>query len=188
MPKAVKYILAWSAVHLAYELRTQEGQVILRMQQEPSAWFSWLQEGISFAFTGRAPSPVCLLRQERKQRGAAYWYAYSRSRKTLRKKYVGKSAALTLARLEDIAQLLYAGQSHLASRQARPAQPKRAPVLAAPSSALTPPAAAAALSSPPPIAPGPSDAPLRTTKLHVPGVRRQLLHRPRLTARLQRGH
>ena len=69
MPKAVAYTLAWSSLHLAYELRAPDGNVALRMEHEEPAWFAWLARGISFAFEGRMPSSCCLLRQETKQRG-----------------------------------------------------------------------------------------------------------------------
>ena len=114
MPKAAAYTLAWSSLHLAYELRAPDGDVALRMQHEEPAWFTWLAQGTSFAFEGRTPADCCLLRQETKQRGDGYWYAYQRSGKKLRKKYVGKAAAVTLARLEEVARFLNAnhpGQS-----------------------------------------------------------------------------
>ena len=106
MPKAAAYTLAWSSLHLAYELRAPDGDVALRMQHEELAWFTWLAQGSSFAFEGRTPAGCCLLHQETKQRGTGYWYAYQRSGKKLRKKYVGKAAAVTLARLEEVAHSL----------------------------------------------------------------------------------
>src|SRR5690606_20983778 len=43
------------------------------------------------------------LRKERRQRGTAYWSAYRRQGQRLRKLYIGRSTALTEARLEEIA-------------------------------------------------------------------------------------
>ncbi len=162
MPKAAAYTLAWSSLHLAYELRAPDGDVALRMQHEESAWFAWLAQGSSFAFEGRTPAGCCLLHQETKQRGTGYWYAYQRSGKKLRKKYVGKAAAVTLARLEEVAHSL-------------------------PPSALAAPEESMARRSPPPNASDPPHDPLRATKLHVPRPHSHLLHRPHLTERLQRG-
>ena len=46
------------------------------------------------------------VRKERRQRGTAYWSAYRRQGQRLRKRYIGRSDALTQARLEEIAALL----------------------------------------------------------------------------------
>ena len=43
------------------------------------------------------------VRKERRQRGTAYWSAYRRQGQRLRKRYIGRSNALTQARLEQIA-------------------------------------------------------------------------------------
>jgi hypothetical protein len=43
------------------------------------------------------------VRKEQRQRGTAYWSVYRRQGQRLRKLYVGSSAALTKARLEEIA-------------------------------------------------------------------------------------
>jgi hypothetical protein len=90
MPKAVAYTLSWSSLHLAYELRAPDGDVVLRMQHEEPAWFTWLAQGTSFAFEGRTPADCCLLRQETKQRGAGYWYAYQRNGKKAQEEVCGK--------------------------------------------------------------------------------------------------
>jgi len=187
MPKAVAYTLAWSSQHLAYELRTPDGDVVLRMQHEEPAWFAWLARGTSFAFEGRTPASCCLLRQERKQRGAGYWYAYQRSGKKLRKKYVGKAAAVTLARLEEVARLLNANHPGQPPRQEMPTQPEMNLAHSLPPSALAAPEESMARCSPPPSASDAQHDPLRATKLHVPRPPSRLLHRPHLTERLQRG-
>ncbi len=43
------------------------------------------------------------IRKERRQRGGAYWVAYRRVAGRLRKVYIGRSAAVTQARLDMIA-------------------------------------------------------------------------------------
>ena len=188
MPQAVAYTLTWSGVHLAYELRAASGAVVLSMQHEDPAWFAWLAQGTPFAFEGKTASCRCLLRQETKQRGERYWYAYHRSGKTLRKKYVGKVAAVTLTRLEEVAHLLRANRSGQFPLQERPALqetnvPHTLPSVSA--SALAAPEGSAARHRSPLVPDVPPHDPLLATKLSVPRLRKPVLPRPRLTARLQ---
>jgi hypothetical protein len=54
-----------------------------------------------------SPEPVCSvspisLRKEQRRRGTL-WYAYKRNHGVLHKRYVGKSAALTSAKLDEVA-------------------------------------------------------------------------------------
>lgn len=74
------------------------------------AWFAWLElpttTHFSYALFNRSRGYIdgfMTVRKERRQRGAAYWSVYRRQGHHLRKVYVGASAALTLARLEQIA-------------------------------------------------------------------------------------
>ena len=50
------------------------------------------------------------VRKERRQRGGAYWTAYRRQGRRLRKIYLGPSASVTKARLREVAARLYAGE------------------------------------------------------------------------------
>ncbi len=68
-------------------------------------WFAWLARLPSFHFTGK--SGQFSARQERKQRGATYWYAYLKARNHRLKRYLGTTETLTLARLEETACLLH---------------------------------------------------------------------------------
>lgn len=79
------------------------------------AWFDWLPAATAFRYQsqrrriiiqGYGPilSPVSV-RKEKRRRGFL-WYAYLRSFGILHKRYVGKSEALTVARLEEIALIL----------------------------------------------------------------------------------
>lgn len=68
-------------------------------------WFVWLARLPSFHFTGK--SGQFSARQERKQRGAAYWYAYLKARNHRLKRYLGMTETLTLAKLEETASLLH---------------------------------------------------------------------------------
>lgn len=74
------------------------------------AWFAWLEEPtttrFSYALFNRTQGYIdgfFTLRKERRQRGTAYWSAYRRHGQRLRKFYIGRSTALTEARLEEIA-------------------------------------------------------------------------------------
>ena len=68
-------------------------------------WFLWLAGQTSFHFTGK--SEHFTARQERKQRGQTYWYAYLKARKVRHKRYLGPTRNLTLAKLEETADLLH---------------------------------------------------------------------------------
>jgi hypothetical protein len=74
------------------------------------AWFSWLEEATtrSFAYPiyNAAQGYIAAfltIRKERRQRGTAYWTAYSHVGGRLRKAYIGRSPAVTDARLRAIA-------------------------------------------------------------------------------------
>jgi LuxR family maltose regulon positive regulatory protein len=76
------------------------------------AWFAWLEAATTFRyhsqerqniFRGYGPLlPPISLRKEERRRGAL-WYAYKRRHGCLHKRYVGRSARLTLAKLDDVA-------------------------------------------------------------------------------------
>jgi hypothetical protein len=80
------------------------------LQLDTPAWFTWLEEATtrSFAYpidnAGQGYIEAFLtVRKERRQRGSAYWTAYSHVGGRLRKAYVGRSPAVTDARLRAIA-------------------------------------------------------------------------------------
>ncbi len=102
MPRSAGYILTWSSSRRAYELyESQEGNALDVIPGTP-AWSEWMNHISSFAFRGQNGSYTA--RQERKQRGGGYWYAYTRVVGKLTKRYLGKGVDLTLTRLEQIAQ------------------------------------------------------------------------------------
>ena len=79
---------------------------MLRIVPESPEWFAWLDQVSSFAFSGKSGHYTA--RKEAKQRGDRYWSAYLTTDEQLTKKYLGKTADLTLARLEHIAGMLSA--------------------------------------------------------------------------------
>src|SRR5438270_8845271 len=190
MPKAVS-TLSWSAAEETYILSEPHSGEDRSITPESPAWFAWLAERSSFAFHGQQGSYSALL--EAVQRGERYWYAYLRMGQKLRKKYLGKTADLTLARLEQVARLL---QSERASGgppdTALPAPHEPPPT---PAVVITPVQRTAAV--PVTVVEGPTHAqvampsdpltPLLSTKLHVPRSPARLVQRSRLIERLQQG-
>lgn len=78
-------------------------------------WFAWLDapenNGFAYALLNHAKGYIngfMTVRKERRQRGGAYWTAYRRQGRRLRKIYLGPSSALTEARLAEVAARLYA--------------------------------------------------------------------------------
>jgi hypothetical protein len=86
-----------------------EGHVQSRSNLVPDApdWFAWLAKLGSFHFAGKCGHFTA--RQERKQRGDVYWYAYLKAHNHRHKRYLGSTNKLTLAHLEQTAQALSLG-------------------------------------------------------------------------------
>ncbi|HEX8035179.1 MAG TPA: AAA family ATPase, partial [Ktedonobacterales bacterium] len=70
---------------------------------ESPAWFAWLEEARSFTFTGAAGTFTA---RHEERSGRHFWYAYRQQHGALRKTYLGRSAELTLSRLEQAATTL----------------------------------------------------------------------------------
>jgi LuxR family transcriptional regulator, maltose regulon positive regulatory protein len=180
MPKHATNILAWHKNNQTYDLSTSQGNDVLHMVLESPAWVAWLQSISSFAFHGKTGSYTA--RKEYKARGEGYWYAYARIEGKVTKRYLGPSADLTLAWLEQTAQELpsqrgiekLSEQVDLAQRPVNPlvrAEPLPADgVERRPSSTLQKLA-----------------EPLMATKVHVPRTHAAVIHRLRLVERLQQG-
>jgi len=185
MAKVPTYTLAWSSTIEAYELYQMRDRGMLSIIPGSPEWFAWLNQVFSFAFVGK--SGHFTARKEARQRGDRYWYAYLTTDEHLTKKYLGKTANLTMARLEQIADMLSAAQ-------VQPGQEK--PFRPAHSAAQTPPPASPATGTddevetvPPPLLAQQRTPlhPLLATKLHVPRPRTHLVPRAHLVERLQQG-
>jgi LuxR family transcriptional regulator, maltose regulon positive regulatory protein len=165
MPKTA-FTLSWSAASGTYAWSGEQGFEILSLVPDSPAWFAWLAELPSFAFHGQVGSYTA--RQERRGLDERYWYAYRRTGQKLRKKYLGKTTELALARLEQVAGLLEAERfpaglpAPSRSSQLEPHEPKASP-------------------------PGEPFHPLLSTKLHVPRLPVRLVPRARLIERLTQG-
>jgi len=189
MPKVPPYTVVWSAATQAYTLCACRDRSPLSIVPGSAAWFAWLDHTACFAFAGQAGQYTA--RKERKQRGTWYWYAYLRRDEQRTKAYLGKTPALTLARLEQVAQLL---QTRSAVRQAdrnsvpetlSPAEPTTVQI-------ATPPALRAMYVRAEEHGgrrtdPHQQGDPQLATKLYVPRRRAQLVSRSRLLARLAQG-
>lgn len=172
MPRTA-YALTWSASSQTYTLSRQQSGENLSLELDSLAWFAWLAGITSFTFHGQAGPYTA--RQEVVQRGTRYWYAYLRINRRLHKKYLGKTADLTLAHLEQVAHLLHAERTS-GGPSGIPLSASHAPVTVA----EDPSPAQIAIHSDPLI-------PLLSTKFHVPRLPAQLVHRSHLTERLQQG-
>jgi len=81
------------------------GKGAQRCVPDSPEWFAWLAGLSSFHFQGKGGHFTA--RQERKQRGETYWYAYRKAHKMRLKRYLGTTEKLTLAHLEQAACALH---------------------------------------------------------------------------------
>src|SRR6266702_4509422 len=104
MPRVPLHALIWSRDQGRYELYTR-GQFVQRFRSgDHQAWQSWLCQVTSLAF--HSPFGSLNVYQEARPRGGAYWYAYHTNRGGTRKHDLGRTAQVSLARLEAAAQAL----------------------------------------------------------------------------------
>src|SRR5437868_8715237 len=106
MPKAAVYAVIWSPERDRYELHQQGDRSHHPLHTEDRSGFIGLVDGSSFAFQGKHGRLT--LRKESRLYGEGYWYAYRSQGRRTRKKYLGRTPDLTIARLEDIAEALNA--------------------------------------------------------------------------------
>src|SRR2546425_4216389 len=102
MPKAALYRLAWVGEHQIYAWRSAHNQEQpLPVTPGSVEWFSWLSSTPSFTFSGKLGQLT--VRQEARGGAGTYWYAYRRYGDKMLKRYLGRTADLTPARLEEVA-------------------------------------------------------------------------------------
>src|SRR5215472_6996759 len=100
MPRAPLHVLIWSADQTLYELFTR-GQLVHRFRPaDDDLWRTWLAAHTAVVFQGRAGR--IHLHHEPRTRTTRYWYAYHVTRQRA-KRYLGPTAQLTFARLEQVA-------------------------------------------------------------------------------------
>src|SRR5712691_2932907 len=101
MPRSSLYALLWSEEYQQYEVHLR-GQLHQRFPPGESEAFSrWLSEQTSFAFAGQAGWLSVI--KEARSAGAGYWYAYRTQDRHTHKRYLGPTAKVTFARLEEAA-------------------------------------------------------------------------------------
>ena len=70
------------------------------------AWFSWLEAPTTTSFAYPLFDGFMTVRKDRRQRGSAYWSVFRRAGGGMRRVYIGRSVAVTGARLQAIARTL----------------------------------------------------------------------------------
>ncbi len=185
MPKAAPYRLSWDPEKGSYTLHDRRSERALSVAPDSQEWFDWLASIPSFTFRGQQGELT--VRQETRS-GCTYWYAYRRLGEKMAKRYLGRTAELTLARLEQVAAQLARAALHTGQetfvREASSAvmsdQKGMPSPIASRSSAMTARSAAPFLSY--------SLHDMRLgTKLHMPRPRTRLVRRNHLIERLQQG-
>ncbi len=136
MPRIPAHTLVWSEELRLYEHYTRGRRERSVRPADDADWQGWLALAGSFAFHGASGS--LNVYQEARPRGGRYWYAYHTVGRRTRKRYLGSSAGITLARLEETAGSL-AGETAAsvpAGADAGPPAVQHFPILA---SSLAPP-------------------------------------------------
>ncbi len=105
MAKTRQAALIWSQEDQQYLWRDEHYTDTIDLREEPEAWLKQLAAYTSFSFQGRE-GHLTLLKEARPRGGDGYWYAYRRQGKRTAKKYAGRTADLTAARLEQMARVL----------------------------------------------------------------------------------
>lgn len=101
MPGPSPHALIWSEARQCYELALHGRPEQAFQQGDESAWQDWLAKHSAFAFVGRAGRLSIL--KEARSRGSGYWYAYRTRDRQTHKRYLGPTARVTFARLEEAA-------------------------------------------------------------------------------------
>ncbi len=109
MSKPSRYVLIWMQEREHYELHLH-GQLQQCFQRGDDDAFSyWLNDQTAFAFWGQS-GRISVLKEARAG-GTGYWYAYRTQARRTHKRYLGPSARVTFARLEQEAQALSSSPS-----------------------------------------------------------------------------
>ncbi|GHO85361.1 helix-turn-helix transcriptional regulator [Dictyobacter formicarum] len=189
MVRDTLHLLRWITQTQRYTLTLGTQTLPSEITSGDEVWTQWLATVSSFAFESRS-GIHCTIRKERLQRGDAYWYAYRSVSGRTKKRYLGRSADLSFARLEEVStlfanegqhtrqSLLEAQDSEPAVRQAAP--PTQSEDLDIPYATTTAQHAEKGIRK----LPAPSALPLLETKLHPPLLPAKLVKRTRLLEQL----
>jgi LuxR family transcriptional regulator, maltose regulon positive regulatory protein len=186
MPKAAAATLLWSPARERYEWqhRGESSSSPLEIEDTPG-FLRLVDDSSSFAFQGRHGRLT--LRKESRRHGEGYWYAYRSQGRRTRKKYLGRTPSLSIARLEDSAEALNA-EPRASTDEHSQVQGETIPELQMMASGE---ARGAALQGRLPDAVTPSPAghhpPVLVPKLQLPRLPASLVPRERLLRRLDTG-
>jgi LuxR family transcriptional regulator, maltose regulon positive regulatory protein len=97
MPKPPTHALVWIPESASYEVWTQGHREPFVQASDEALWLAWLERHLAFSFRGQRGH--LNVRKENRQRGSGYWYGYH----GMEKRYLGPTARVTLARLEEVA-------------------------------------------------------------------------------------
>ena len=169
MEKSAMQSVTWHASAAGYQISKQTGRgaVATPVNDESAAWNAWLEHVSSFAFQSRDGCHLTVLKEQRGH-GRAYWTAYRSVGGKLKRKYLGASTRVTLARLEQAAAALTASKT--ATAAAYPLPPKDSSFTVECDQHRTP-----------------WQASFVATKFFVPTPSHTLISRPRLVALLMEG-
>jgi LuxR family maltose regulon positive regulatory protein len=104
MPRPSLHALIWCEDSQQYELRSDGKPEQWFRQGDEQAFACWLAEHAAFSFVGRAGR--LSVRKEGRGSSRGYWYAYRKQDRRIRKGYLGPSARVAFARLEEQARSL----------------------------------------------------------------------------------
>jgi LuxR family transcriptional regulator, maltose regulon positive regulatory protein len=175
MPRSTIHKLIFSWESHTYELYTRGYLEQRFVPGDEESWLIWLDTHTAFSFQGSSGRLNVL--KEFRSRGTGYWYAYFYTGQHTSKRYLGRTATLSLARLEEVA---LAFSAAVPLPPADLSQPR-------PPAAVTQLEAAGARTDHPTPLPVPPQMPLLVPKLRPPRLYASLIARPRLLPRLDAG-
>src|SRR5258708_11095089 len=108
MPRTPLHTLIWSQDSVLYELFCFDQVLGSFVPGDEEEWQAWLEAHDSFTFQGRQGR--LNVYKEARGRGGEEWDAYHTGRKGTHKRYLGRQAAVTFARLEEVAEALTRGE------------------------------------------------------------------------------
>lgn len=178
MPRTPLHTLIRSQDHAWYELFSF-GQVLRSfVPGDEEAWQAWLEAHDSFAFQGRLGR--LNVYKDARPRGGQYWYAYHTTSKRTHKRYLGRTAKVTFARLEEVAEVLTRAEPFHQTEQSFVDTTRRSVTHQTQEDRQTP-------AHPSPRPEQGQQAPLLFPKLRPPRLPSFCLPRQRLLARMEEG-
>lgn len=165
MPGRAPYLLRWSPQKQTYEISAKDTPAPPHLAPDTPAWFAWLDNITSFSFYSRTGA-YCTVRKETIRSSGTYWYGYRSVQRRTVKHYIGRTADLFIARLEQCAER-FTEVSPVARQQFEQGTDEHAPAQHSPAKSSET------------VLP-----PLLAARLHPPRLPSGLIERPQLFTRL----